>query len=109
MSLSLRMTISRAFHGAGIVHGLISHAGRHGTVPDHADYVMRLAVEIASHRHPQAGGNRCRRMGGAEAVVFALRPLGEAGQAAALAKGANLIPPSGQDLVGIGLVSYVPD
>ena len=39
-------------------------------------------------------------MRGAERIVFALRPLGEAGQAAALAQGADAIAPPGQDLVG---------
>ena len=48
-------------------------------------------------------------MGGAERVVFALRALGEAGQAAALAQGADAVAPAGEDLVRIGLVADVPD
>ncbi len=48
-------------------------------------------------------------MRGAERIVFALRPLGEAGQAAALAQGADAIAPPGQDLVRIALVPNVPD
>ena len=48
-------------------------------------------------------------MGGAERVVFALRPLGEAGQAAALAQRADASAPSGEDLVRIGLMADVPD
>jgi hypothetical protein len=46
---------------------------------------------------------------GAERVVFALRALGEAGQAAALAQRADAVAPSGQNLVRIGLVADVPD
>ena len=48
-------------------------------------------------------------MRGAERVVFALRALGEAGQAAALPQGANAVASSGEDLVRVGLVADVPD
>ena len=48
-------------------------------------------------------------MGGAERIIFALRPLGEAGQAAPLAQSANAVAPPGQDFVRIGLVPDVPD
>ena len=48
-------------------------------------------------------------MRGAERVVFALGALGEAGQAAALAQGADAVAPAGEDLVRIGLVADVPD
>ena len=45
----------------------------------------------------------------AERIVFAFRPLGEAGEAAALAKRADAVFPAREDLVGIGLVADVPD
>ena len=48
-------------------------------------------------------------MRGAERVVFALGALGETGQPAALAQGADAIAAPGQNLVRIGLVSDVPD
>ena len=48
-------------------------------------------------------------MRGAERVVFALAALGEAGQSAALAQGADAVAAAGQDLVRIGLVADVPD
>ena len=48
-------------------------------------------------------------MGRAERIVFALAALGEAGEAAALAQGADAVAPSGQDLVRIGLVADIPD
>ena len=48
-------------------------------------------------------------MRGAERVVFALRALGETGEAAALSQGADAVAPAGQDLVRIGLVTDVPD
>ena len=31
-------------HGAGIVHGLVSHTRRHRAVADHADDIVRLAA-----------------------------------------------------------------
>ena len=96
-------------HGAGIVHRLIGHAGAHGAVADHADDVVLLAGEIARHRHAEAGRDRGRGVRRAERVVFALGALGEAGQAAALAQGADAVAPAGQDLVRIGLVADIPD
>jgi hypothetical protein len=48
-------------------------------------------------------------MGGAERIVFALRPLGEAGKPPALAKRADAVAAAGEDLVRIGLVADVPD
>ena len=45
----------------------------------------------------------------AEGVVGALRPLGEAVEAAGLTYGADAIAPPGDDLVRIGLVAHVPD
>ena len=94
---------------AGIVHRLIGHAGRHGAVADHGDDIVLLAVEVARHRHAEAGRNRGRGMRGAERVVFALGALGEAGQAAALAQRADAVAPAGEDLVRIGLMADVPD
>jgi hypothetical protein len=96
-------------HGARVVHGLVGHAGRHGPVADHRDDVVGLAAEIAGDRHAEPGRDRRRRMGGAEGVVLALAALGEAGQAAGLAQGANAVAAAGQDLVRIGLVADVPD
>ena len=45
----------------------------------------------------------------AEGVVFALGALGEAGQAAALAQGADPVAPAGKDLVRVGLMPHIPD
>src|SRR4051794_8940815 len=48
-------------------------------------------------------------MRGAEAVVFAFGALGETGETAALPQRPNPLAASGQNFVGIGLVSDVPD
>ena len=96
-------------HRAGIVHGLVSHAGRHRAVADHGDDVVLLALQVARDRHAETGGNRGRGMRGAERVVFALGALGEAGEAVALAQRADAVAASGQDLVRIGLMADVPN
>ncbi len=48
-------------------------------------------------------------MAGAEGIVFALRTLGESGQPAALAQGADAGAAPGENFVRIGLMSDVPD
>jgi len=48
-------------------------------------------------------------VGGAEWIVIAFGPLGEAGQSAAGAQGADAVAAAGQDLVRIGLMANVPD
>src|SRR5262245_57520720 len=70
---------------------------------------MRLPGQIPRHRHAETGGNRCRGMRRSEAVVFAFRAFGEAREAATLAKGPDLVPPGGEDLVRIGLMANIPD
>lgn len=44
-----------------------------------------------------------------ERVVFAFCAFCEARKAAALANGPNPVPPAGQDLMRIGLMTYVPE
>ena len=68
-----------------------------------------LALQAARHRHSQPGRDRGRGMSGAERVVLALGTTREAGQAAALANGANAVAPAGEDLVRIGLMADIPD
>ena len=48
-------------------------------------------------------------MRGAERIVLALGALGETGQPAALADGADAVAAVGEDLVRIGLMADVPD
>ena len=48
-------------------------------------------------------------MGGAERIVIAFGALGETGQPAAGAQGADAVAAAGQDLVRIGLMADVPD
>ena len=95
--------------GAGVVHGLVGHAGAHGAVADDGDDLPVLALQPARHRHSQPGRNRGRGMGGAERVVLAFGAAGESGKAATLANRANPVAAAGEDLVGISLMADIPD
>ena len=95
--------------GPRVVQGLIGHARRHRAIADHRNDVALFAQHIARHRKAERRGNGSRGMGRAEGVVFTLRALGEAGEAAALPQAAHLIAPSRKNLVGIGLVADIPD
>ena len=97
-------------HGAGVVHRLVGHAGRHRAVADHGDDVGLVVVrQRVGHRHAEAGGDRGGRVAGAERVVRAFAAVGEPAESAALAQGADALATPRQDLVGIGLVTDVPD
>jgi hypothetical protein len=93
----------------GVVHRLVGHAGAHRAVADHRDHRVVVAALIAGHGEAERRRDRGGGVGGAERVVFALGPLGEAGEAAALAQGADAAAPSGEDLVRVDLVADVPD
>ena len=93
----------------GVVHRLIGHARRHRAVADHGHNPVLLALLVARGGEAQGGADRGRGVGRAERIVFALAALGEAGQAPALAQGADAVAPPGQDLVRIALMPDVPD
>ena len=95
--------------GTRIVHRLVGHAGGHGAVADHRDDVVVAPLEIPRDGHAEPRGNRRRGVRSAEGVVFALGALGEAGQTAALAQGADAVPPTRQNLVRIALMADIPD
>lgn len=98
-------TVARLF---GVVHRLIGHARRHRAVADHGDALARRAGDLVGNRKAQRRRDRGRAVRRTERVVFALRPLGEARQPAALAQRADAIAAAGQDLVRIALVTDVP-
>ena len=94
---------------AGVVHRLIGHSGRHGTVADHGNNVVVFPFQIARHGKTQSGRDRGRGMCRAKWIVFAFLTAGEAGQATALTQGANAIAAAGEDLVRIALMADIPD
>ena len=63
---------------------------------------------LGRHRHAERRPDGGAGVAHAEHVVLALFPPGEGVQPSFMANGVNALPSSGQDLVGIGLVAYVP-
>ena len=98
-----------AVHRTGIVHGFVSHARAHRAVTDDGDDIVLAAVQIARNGHAETGGNGGRGMRRTEGVVFALGALCETGETTALAKRADAVATTGEDLVRIGLMTDVPD
>ena len=96
-------------HRARVVQALVRHAPGERAVADDRDDPVPPALEIAGDGEPERGRNGGRGVRGAEGVVLALRPLGEAGQPASLAEGADPRAPAGQDLVRIALMADIPD
>jgi hypothetical protein len=87
---------------------LEGHAGGHSAVADDRDAVPLHALRAGSDRHAQRGRDRGRRMRGAEGVELAFAAPREAADAVILAQRRHAFPPSGKNLVCVGLVADVP-
>ena len=95
--------------GAGVVHRLVRHAGAHRPVADHRDDRTLLAFALGGDGHAERRGNRRRRVRSTEGVVLAFDAAREAGNAAPLPQLRHAFAAAGQDLVGVGLVTDIPD
>ena len=80
-----------------------------GTVADDGDDLPLLALQARGNRHAEGSADGCAGMADAEGVVVAFAALGEARQATGLAHGMHLLHTAGENLVGVALVSHVPD
>ena len=93
----------------GVTQPLVGQTAGEGAVTDDRHGVAVVPGEClglgdaVGHRH---GGTAVPRHKG---VVLTLRRIGEAGDATLLAQGIKPLVPIGQQLVGIALVSHVPD
>ena len=94
---------------ACIVERLIGHARADRPVADNGDRIACCLAQFARHREAERGGNAGRGMGCAERVVIAFGPLGETAQPVLLAQGPNAGAATGKDLMGVTLVTHVPD
>ena len=97
----------RLTRGAGVVQSLIGKPAAEGTVTDEGDDAVILAQERARLGHAQRHRDRVGGMSGDKGVVHAFARLGKAGDAAKLTQRGKLLPPPGEDLVTIALVSHV--
>ena len=110
ISLSLRTTSrSVLWGGAGVVEGFKSHAAGHGAVADDGGDFAVFALEFCGLGHSKGGGDGGAGMSGAKAVAGAFGAGEESGDSPPLADGLQLVAPSGEDFVGVGLVSDIPD
>ena len=72
-------------------------------------YVLHVIEEVASARHPERRGDRCRGVPRVERVVRALLSPGKPRDPAVLPERAEPLAPAGQELVRVALVADVPD
>ena len=94
---------------AGVVQGLKGHTGGHGAVANHRNALAPGILHAGCNGHAQCGADGGAGVANTEGVVFTFRPFREPGQAILAADAAHLFPAPGQDLVGVGLVAYIPD
>ena len=94
---------------AGVVQRLKGLAGRHRAIADDCHDFARLALDLGGQRHPQSGRNRGRGMADAEGVIAALAALRKPGNATVHAQFGHAGTTAGEHLVGVGLVTDVPD
>ena len=98
-----------AFAGPGVVEPFEREAAGHRTVADDSHDLMPLAPHLGSLGHAERRRNRHRGMPAPESVVGALGHARETADAAQQAFGLERLAAPGDNLVGIGLVPYVPD
>ena len=84
-------------------------AAGEAAVANDGDNMKVLLGQVACHGHSQGSGNRGRSMGHVEGVIDAFFAAGKPRDAFILAKRMELVAPSRQDLVPVGLVSNVPN
>ena len=95
--------------GAGVVEGFKSHSAGHGAVADDGGDFAVFALEFCGLGHSKGGGDGGAGVAGAKAVAGAFGAGEEAGDSPPLADGLELVAPSGEDFVRVGLVSDIPD
>ncbi len=93
----------------GMVKPFERHPRRHGPVADDTDDLVFLAQLFPRLDHAEGGRHPGASMPGVERIVVALFPLAEPAQSTILPESMKLLPPTGQQLVGIALVAGVPD
>ncbi len=92
----------------GVVQCLERHAGGHGAVTNNGNALSAGLLQACCDRHAQRCADGSAGMADAKGVVVAFGPFREAGQTAFAADASHGLFPSGQDLVGVGLMADVP-
>ncbi len=85
------------------------HSRRQSSIPDKRNYVEVFVLEIARSRDAQRRGNRRSGVSCVEHVVFRFLAAKETAQPVVLANGGELLAAAREDLMRIGLMTYVDD
>ncbi len=94
---------------ADVVERLVGHAPGQRAVAHHHHHLARLGPPALGLGQSQGVAEAGGGMAVLDQVVGRFRPAGVAGEAARLPQGGELVPPTGQDLVDVGLVAGVED
>ncbi len=94
---------------AGVVQPLVREPRRQRAVAQDSDDLEFLVANVASDGDAECRGDRRSRVTCAEHVILALGPLQKAGQPALLPQRVEAVVASGENLVRVALVTYVPD
>ena len=97
------------FQPRRIVQRLIGHSPGQGTVSDHGYHRIVLPLQIPGLHQAESRRNGGRAVARVKAVAVAFLSLGETAHAAVFPQRLKALPPSGQKLMGIGLVPHIPD
>src|SRR6266508_4630459 len=94
---------------ARLVYRLHRHATRERSVANQGHHVIVLAFSIASNCHPQGRRERGGSMAGAKSIVFRFIAAQKTTNASILFDGGQQCTPAGKNLMGIRLMTNIPD
>ena len=92
-----------------MVDRLQGHATGEGAIADHGYAFEILAAAIPCQGHPQGSRDGGAGMAGAEMIKAALAPLEVARHPILLAQAVKIFVSTSHQLVGIGLVTHIPN
>ena len=93
----------------GLVQTFKGHAGCHGSISNDRDHSIPLPLEGLCGGDPKARGDGGAAVACIKGVVGAFRTLGKATNPPMGPKGLKLVPPAGDQFMGIRLMSHVPN
>ena len=93
----------------GVVQPFHGFPAGKGSVPDDGNHIVVVPGQVPGTGDSQSRRNGGAGVAGAEAVIFAFRPFGEAAEAAVLPESGEFVQPAGQQFVDIGLMAHIPD
>ena len=94
---------------SGQVQAFEGLARGQGAVTDDGQHMLLAAGQVTGHGHAKGRGDGCGGMPHPKAVIRALTAARKARKASQGTQGVELGGASGQQLVGVGLMSHVPD